>query len=91
MNHQNGKTPADLRVRRQNLREKVTELNDWLLNHFEHNDRPKKKDERTACLFEINLIDKKLANINAGLPENGYAIGTDHNYLNRQTINNTQI
>lgn len=73
VNPPNGKRILALETERKKYETKRSEIEQWLMKNFSHPDRQKAYDDRNHYMCKINQIDEKIANIERGLPENGYA------------------
>lgn len=79
---------AALQVERKNFENKQSEIEQWLMKNFSHPDRMKAYDDRNFYMYKINQIDEKIANIERGIPENGYATAIEphsFNQVNKRT------
>lgn len=89
MNSPNSKRTEELLQKRSEHKLAITKLNQWLLDHINHPDRSKYFQDKGWHECELNRIDKKLHNLNANLPENGFSEDCELNNLNRNIINKT--
>lgn len=78
MKYQTTKERMDeLKYKRAEFQRKLTEVNNWLFKNFEHPDRNKMFSDKSYYECEINQMDKKLLNLNAGTPELGVSNDLD--------------
>lgn len=79
----------ELKQQKREHQNKVTELNTWLLSHFDHPDRAKVFTDKAWHECEINRIDQKLRNIASNIPELGYGeslpIQVNNELINKST------
>jgi hypothetical protein len=79
----------ELKIKRSAHVKTLEEIKNWLLSHTDHPDRSKYFSDKAWHELEIQRIDVKIKNLNAGIPENGYSSDIENNNLNQKIINNT--
>lgn len=69
---------------------KVTDINAWILKHFDSPDRLKYISDRNYWQCKINTTERKIHHLSNGIPEHGYGIEGDVAFPDISTIHKSQ-
>jgi uncharacterized coiled-coil protein SlyX len=84
----NPKRMKELEVKKQFHEQKAAELREWILKNWNHPDKSKVYSDKAHHESQIELIKKKLNNLQNNLPELGKGTYIDPQHLDRKTSDN---